>query len=295
MVRWRAEPSGGRRAALLSLWIGLLSLVGAPCLAAEPRQLRFARHSEALVTRSLTWLRAAVPAQTIRVHEPYEGREVVFEALPFAAVLDAVYTPSWRGEEELLFTCLDGYQPTVPVRRVLEHRAWLAFGRRGDPGFTILKLESGERRRIELAPFYLVWENLEDARLRQEHDYGWPYQLVSVDLIRVRDRFPTMAPPDDASPAVRAGFDAYRIHCSRCHAIDGEGGTLGPDLGRLEPLQYRDVAWLRRWIDEPASVRPNTRMPPLNPDLPGRDQTIREVIAYLQSRRSDAGETPGGS
>jgi len=246
-------------------------------------RLSFARHGEALGERDLAALRAAAAAGTVRVFEPYEGREVVFGALPFGALLDAVYGEGWRKQEEILFTCSDGYQPTVPVQRVIEHRAWLAFERRDQPGFTVLKRESGETRTIELGPFYLVWENLDDAQMRQESDYGWPYQLVGIDLIDARQRFPGLAPPADAPPEVQAGFRAFRVHCSKCHQLNGEGGSIGPPLVAGASLEVRDRDWLRAWIEDPASIREDARMPALNPALPDRARTVDAILAYLET------------
>ena len=92
--------------------------------------------------------------------------------------------------------------------------------------------------------------------MRAEGDYGWPYQLVGVELIRSRDRFPHMAPPASAPAAVQHGFAAFRIHCSRCHTVNGEGGQVGPELNRAEsPAGRRDPAWLRAWIDDPSRDR----------------------------------------
>lgn len=249
--------------------------------------LAFARGGTPVAERDLEGLREAVPSSTVRVHEPYEDRETTFAALPFDRVLDALYGDSWRSEEELLFTCRDGYQPTLPVARVLAHRAWLAFERSDQESFTIRKRESGELKTVELGPFYLVWENLDDETVRQEADYGWPYQLVGVDLIRRRDRFPGMAPPADATPVVLAGFTAFRVHCSRCHKLNGEGGSIGPELlAAASPLEYRDRDWLRSWIEDPTRILPTARMPALNPALPDRARIVDEILAYLRAMRS---------
>jgi mono/diheme cytochrome c family protein len=252
--------------------------------------LQFSRHSEPVEHIALAELaRLSKPAR-IRVFEPYEEREVEFDALPFAPLLDAIYGTNWRSEEELLFTCSDGYQPTVPVQRALMHDAWLAFARVDQPDFSIRKLESGSRKRVDLSPFYLVWDNLKNDSLRLDGDYGWPYQLVGIDLVRTRDRFPRTAPPDDATPEAVAGYAAFRIHCSRCHAINGQGGSIGPEL---KTLAIRDADWLRRWIDDPSALLATARMPRLNPQLANRDETIENLLAYLRamSARKPAPQT----
>lgn len=271
-------------------------LVGDSASAADgSAAIAFSRHSEPVATRDVAWLRSAVPVRAVRVIDPYEAGEVEFDAFAFDAVLDAIYRRGWRDEEELLFRCRDGYQPTIPVERVIEHRAWLAFARRDRADFTIRKRESGSVKQIELAPFYLVWENLDDATLRTEGDYGWPYQLVAVELIRARDHFPKMAPPLSAPPAVQAGFAAFRAHCSRCHTLNGEGGAIGPELnGPIPTARSRDAIWLRRWIDDPSRVLPTARMPRINPALPERERAIDEIIRYLQTMAEAKNEALDG-
>jgi mono/diheme cytochrome c family protein len=255
--------------------------------------LRFSRAGDPVARRNLEWMREAVPASTVRVHEPYESQEIPFAAVPFARLLDAVYGPGWRQEEEILLTCSDGYAPTIPVARVLDHRPWLAFARADQPGFTVEKRESGERKTISLAPFYLVWENLDDATIRQEADYGWPYQLVAIDLIRALERFPKMAPPEGASPEVMKGFAAFRVHCSKCHELNGEGGSIGPELNAaISPVEYRDPSWLRGWIEDPSRILPNARMPALNPALPDRGAVVDQILAYLDAMARSKGAAP---
>jgi mono/diheme cytochrome c family protein len=273
--------------------------VGQSNFAAAP-PLRFAFLNTPVASEDVVGLRQLVSPDRIRVFEPYEGREISFDAIPLAAVLDAIYSETWRTQQELLFTCSDGYQPTVPIQRVLEHKAWLAFDRADEEGFSITKLESGRRRRIDLAPFYLIWENLDDAQVRLEGDYGWPYQLVGIDVIRTRDRFPDTAPSEGAPNRVLAGYASFRVHCSRCHAINGEGGSIGPDLNvPVNPVDYRERAWLRRWIDDPAAIRPESRMPRMNPALLDRAETIENIIAYLEAmserKRPLRAETVDGS
>ena len=278
-------------------WIGRLSVVAflcwipfspglgaagvSPPVEESGVSLRFARHGHPVIAENSHPLEA-LAARAVRVHEPYEDRTVEFEALPLAEVLDAAYSPTWRAEEEILFTCSDGYQPSIPVQRVLEHRAWLAFSRTDQTGFTIQKRESGEDRTVELGPYYVIWSNLDDARILQEADYGWPYQVEAIDLIRTRDRFGGMAPPPGSSSDVVAGFDEFRIHCSKCHQVNGEGGTIGPELNPAAGSgEYYERDFLRTWIDAPEEIRAKTRMPALNPQLPDRNRTIERIMDYL--------------
>jgi mono/diheme cytochrome c family protein len=279
---------------------GLLLALG-PAAGADPARdsaiprITFAVHGHPVAALDLAALKRLTAPRDIRVFEPYEAREVGFRAFAFDAVLDGVYgADTWRAEEEILLSCRDGYQPAVPVRRFLEHRAWLAFQRIGAAEFALAKQEAGEQRRVSLGPFYLVWENLDDPRLRQEGDYGWPYQLVGVDLIRTRERFPRMLPPPGASASVRAGFEAFRIHCSRCHTLHGEGGRVGPELAGGDVVQRRGREWLRRWIDDPSQVMPNARMERLNPALPDRDRVIDEILDYLQAMTAPPPEHGAG-
>ncbi|HKA14074.1 MAG TPA: c-type cytochrome [Myxococcota bacterium] len=276
MARWTVfEPR-----AFLALAVALIGAAPAP---GDEKGLAFARHGQPVATRDLAALKKLAPEESVRVFEPYEAREVAFRALRFDRALDAIYGAGWRREEELLFTCRDGYQPTVPVARAIAHVSWLAFAREGAPAFSIQKRESGRVQEIPLGPFYLIWDT-KDPQVRTEGDYGWPYQVVGVELIRSRDRFPHMAPPANAPPQAQRGFAAFRIHCSRCHAVNGDGGKIGPELNRAQgPAGRRDAAWLRDWIDDPSRISPGTRMERLNPDLPDRDTVIASIIAYLQA------------
>ena len=288
-------------------WLFAAALALAPSAgASSPATLSFSLRGEVQVVEPLERLIERFSPQVVEVFEPYEARNVRFRALRFDRVLDAVYGPAWREEEEFLLTCSDGYQPGFPVARVLEHRAWLAFERPGEPAFRIRKRESGELRDVALGPLYLVWENLDDPVVLQEGDYGWPYQLVGVDLVRARDRFPAMSPPEGASEAVEAGFENFRLHCAKCHKMNGEGGDIGPELNLPKnPFEYRDREWLRRWIDDPVKLRADSRMPAFHPSLPDREARIDEILSYLEvmveHKRGEPGATappspnePGG-
>ena len=236
----------------------------------------------------------------LEVFEPYEERTVRFSALPALPLLDELLPSSWRSADELVFECADGYRAAVPVSRFVAHQAFFATARVG-ADFAIDKSVGGAVVHTALAPVYLVWENQRDELVRSEGDWGWPYQVVGVTVAEdATGRYARMAPPDDAGPSAVRGFAVFRRYCARCHAMNGEGGEVGPELNYPASVsEYLDPSWLRRWIDAPLSVRRGTPMPGLPQGIPARQEALDDVIAYLNAmaRRKLApeGEPPASA
>lgn len=71
----------------------------------------------------------------------------------------------------------------------------------------------------------------------------------------------------------------FNTLCIACHAMDGQGGRVGPALdgvgGRL------DAAYLRRWLENPTAVKADSRMPV----LPLTDAQIDELVAFLSQQK----------
>ena len=204
-------------------------------------------------------------------------------AFPAVAVLRKIYGDDWKKSEEALFTCSDGFQPSLPVTEFDKHQGYLAFARTDDPDFSVFSPDS--REKVEAGPLYLVWENIKDASLQKQGTIpGWPYQVTTVDLIEFADRFPRMAPPPGSSAAVRHGFLEFRKRCLSCHTVNGDGGGKGVELNYpANPTEYWKESWLKRWITDPRSVRYNTEMHPFDQDGPSWEKDRDDVIAYLKA------------
>lgn len=72
-----------------------------------------------------------------------------------------------------------------------------------------------------------------------------------------------------------------RLECISCHALDGKGGRVGPDLGKIgDKLRFE---WLLAWLKFPREYFPGTRMPQYS--FP--DQEIVEIAEYLVERFRD--------
>jgi cytochrome c1 len=91
---------------------------------------------------------------------------------------------------------------------------------------------------------------------------------------------PTPTAPPDTAVIARGQALFQNKGCATCHvhrAIAGRAVTadVGPDLSA-----YRnDPAFLRAWLADPQSIRPETDMP----KLPLSEQDIEELILFINA------------
>ncbi len=245
-------------------------------------EFSFKEKGKLIKTLTFKEMTALASPETIKVNEKHEMREVEYRGVSFSVLLDQVYGKKWRMAEELLFTCTDGYQPSVPSEKFARFPNYLAYERVGQDFILANKLQN--EAKINLGPFYLIWENLKTEAMRAEDLSDWPYQVVSVDLISFQDKFPNLAPPQGSSSQQKRGFLVWRRQCMTCHTINGEGGKKAPELNYpANVLEYYNEKWLKKWISEPTQIRLNTTMPAFNREAKDREAQIQAVIAYLKA------------
>lgn len=227
-------------------------------------------------------LRTLISPVSVEVYEPHEQGNVRYKAVSLRRVLDALYGTQWSQQEELLFTCADGYQPSIPVASILRGEGYLAFEREGSAAFTLVnKLQADEK--VDLGPLYLIWDNLKDPSLKADGASSWPYQVIALDFVSFQSRFSAMAPAAKASASVTRGFLEFRKACSNCHRINGVGGEKSIELNYpMNVSEYFKAGFLAQWIDAPQKIRWNSVMPPFNPDHPQRKRAISDIVSYLE-------------
>ncbi|KXK35509.1 c-type cytochrome [Nitrosomonas europaea] len=223
--------------------------------------------------------------KTLKVFEVHEGRERQYKVYPAQSVFDLMFGSSWRTADEIIFTCQDGYQPSIPVAKFLTYDAYLAVASADNKPFTLSNaLQNHEV--VALGPAYLIWDNLKSPALLDEGASDMPYQIASIELASFAARFPEMLPPAGASTETRRGFLHFRKYCMACHTINGHGGGKAPELNYpVSVTEYFKPGYLKQWIDNPASLRYNTTMPALAAAIPEREKVIEEIIAYLTAMR----------
>jgi mono/diheme cytochrome c family protein len=88
-----------------------------------------------------------------------------------------------------------------------------------------------------------------------------------------------------ASPPVvtanQAAIAVYGRYCSTCHALDGEGATVAPDLSHVGAKH--DAMWFREWITDPTAVQFDATMPPFGDRL--NDEQMTAIVNYLAARK----------
>ncbi len=210
---------------------------------------------------------------------------VTYVGIPLGKVMQFYFPDTWDGFSGVIqFYASDGYLASVNAGKAHKQAAFLTYKRADGKPF-IIDNERQNEKDLPLGPFYLVWDNLGDPDLRKQGAYGWPYQVVRIELLpaSVYDRLL----PEDASPAAREGFEDWKTYCMGCHQIDGVGGRKNPaDLREL--LKGKSREELRAWISCPGSLRPKTTMPPLNVNLDKqeRDLVIERIMDYLDTLKN---------
>ena len=102
---------------------------------------------------------------------------------------------------------------------------------------------------------------------------------------------PAPSTPSASGNAERGRLLAAQYGCNVCHAIpgvDGPQGSLGPSLAGIATRPTISTAAvpntpanLEQFIENPASLNPQSSMPPLA--LQGNDAA--DIVAYLQTLR----------
>lgn len=92
-----------------------------------------------------------------------------------------------------------------------------------------------------------------------------------------------MACTSKSDAAVRNGKELFVGYgCNTCHAVNGKGGVLGPDLTYIG--FRKSPEWLDLWLKDPHAWKKNTLMP----NFYLKDDVRQALVTYLASLKGEA-------
>jgi cytochrome c2 len=239
--------------------------------------LSFKREGNEVGRRTLQEMLASIPPVVIEGWDPYYQKVRRFRAFPVEPILTAVYKSdeaSLRTNHWLL-RALDGFAVPVAGERLLEGGAHLAFEDLEHPG----SWDPIGPQKANPGPFYLIWSKPTQASIEE---YPRPWQLASFDIVTFEAAFPHTDPKVAKDQPAAHGYSIFKTYCIRCHAINREGGRVGPELNVPRSIvDYRPEEQIREYIRSPLSFRYGN-MPP-HSFL--KDQDLDGLIAYFRAMK----------
>lgn len=237
-------------------------------------ELSFRADGAAVSTKKLSEIVKAIPAETIKQYDPYYAREKTFRAVPLVRVLELGFPGQDKlAEKQFVLRAKDGYTVPLDGAKLFEPGAYIAFEDVEVPAW-----EPIGQQRANPAPFYLIWANKAQTNLET---HPRPYQLATIEIAKFEDVFPFTV-PKGADEAAQKGFATFRQQCILCHAINRQGGRIGPELNVPQSIvEYRPVEQIKAYIKNPLTFRYST-MPP-HPKM--TDAELDEVIAYFTAMK----------
>jgi mono/diheme cytochrome c family protein len=250
----------------------LLLALSSPARGAEPA-LTFYSADRATMSVTATELRARKGARIVELRDPFYGRTKRYRAVPLKDLLTAAYGPSWleNGVGEFFFEALDGYRSHAKTSTLSADGGMIAFEDADAPAW-----EEMPKEKSKPGPFYLVWLGAEQT---PEKGYPWPWQILSVKPAILEDEYPKAVPRNVSSGSrAPAGWAIFKSRCISCHAMNGQGGSVGPDLNEPRGItRYHDKGHLKEYIHRASAFR-HTKMPDFD-ELEPRD--LDDLMAYF--------------
>lgn len=249
-------------------------------------KLVFEKEGKPLSSIALADLVRDVPPETFTAFDPYYNKNKTYRALPVRRLLERGFPGVAPLEaQDYVLRARDGYTVPIAGARLLEAGGYIAIADVDSPSWDPIGPQQ-----VNPGPFYFVWRGEKQQNIET---YPRPWQLAAIELARFDATFPhtvpTGEPPD--SPAMR-GLALFRAECIHCHAVNREGGRVGPELNVPQSIvEYRPEAQIRVYIKEPQSFRYGNM--PAHPNM--TDAQLDALIAYFRAMKDRKYDPDGGA
>jgi len=103
----------------------------------------------------------------------------------------------------------------------------------------------------------------------------WASLLMGLFLSGLWSSAAPLYAGENADLLLRGAALAEARACRACHLIGGTGALVGPALDQV--TLRRPQEWLRRWLNDPAGMKPGTLMPAYD----WSDEEFQAIFAFL--------------
>lgn len=222
---------------------------------------------------SLSFMKSKLQVHEIELFHPNYGKNKKYEGFSVSDVLglgfgDKLNNPDYP---DVAFIALDGYESVSDKSKLNEPGGYIVFKDLDHQGW-----EPIDDKQANPGPFYLLWTGKEQTTA---NEYPWPYQLVDINLVSFKDAYPLVYPKGaEAGSGAYKGYEIFRGRCFRCHAMNRQGGKIGPDLNAPKSIvTYRSEFMIKELTKHPSKYRYGQM--PDHPDL--TDTDLGNLIKYF--------------
>lgn len=234
--------------------------------------LTFKRKGAVLKKASVAQMAELSPMVSWSAYDPYYKKTKRWRTIPLEPVLRAMYPEPDAAAQEFLLRAADGYQVHMAGTQLFSKDVYLAVEDLEVPGW-----EPIGPQKVNPGPLYMVWRGPDQ---QDQEAYARPWQLAQIEQVSFADAFPKVVPTGKlGDPVVRKGYETFKAQCVRCHAINRQGGRVGPELNVPQNItEYRPQAQIKAYIKNPKTFRYGNMPAFEHFDEP----TLDALVAYLK-------------
>jgi cytochrome c2 len=210
----------------------------------------------------------------VSINDPVYHKNKRFNAFP----LQTLFNKHWNFDEieinemKIVFECEDGYKPEMPLSKFLSVNSYLAISDADAPDRRSWEQVMKNGNEMIIEPFLLFYDN---EVTPDDKSFKRPYNLVKIHLESVASN--ELSSPKEITAL--AGYKLFNTHCKTCHAINGIGGTMGPELNFPKSVtEYWKTNDLVAFIVNPLAYRNKVKMPVLGITT----EQSKEIVMYLE-------------
>lgn len=118
------------------------------------------------------------------------------------------------------------------------------------------------------------------------------FVIAAIVFLTVKSIAATPPSLTSRSAFIELGKRLYQKQdCSNCHAINGAGGTIGPDLAGIS--KRRTLSWIHKYLEDPLMINPNSAMPGYLGTLTHEEiEAISMYLISLEKIKAPTGVVP---